>query len=98
MIKGGGRAVMSRESQAAVVDLLMRLGCDEESSGDGKDTLLSNHERKRQEKKFLKRLVREYERKQLRKKFTNKSNTYRETPASSEVSTSASSICEHDCT
>jgi HrpA-like RNA helicase len=81
-IKGGGRAVMSRESQEALIGLLMRLSEEDDNSTSNSNSSnskavtesLSKHDRKHQEKKFLRRLVRDYEKKKLKKKFTNHHN------------------------
>jgi len=82
-IKGGGRAVMSRESQEALISLLMRLSDEDDNSNSNSSNnnnnktvteSLSKHDRKHQEKKFIRRLVRDYEKKQLKKKFNSSNN------------------------
>ncbi|VEU35303.1 unnamed protein product [Pseudo-nitzschia multistriata] len=67
-IKGGGRAVLGRESREALVDLLIRLS---EAKGESGETgeKISEHERKRREKKFVKRLVEEHERNRWKRKL-----------------------------
>ena len=64
-IKGGGRAIMSEESQQALINLLMEL--DEDGKADGKE--LSAHDKKRQQKKFMKRLVQKFEQRQLQQRY-----------------------------
>eukprot|EP00536_Pseudo-nitzschia_multiseries_P017713 jgi/Psemu1/328623/estExt_fgenesh1_pg.C_17490002 len=82
---------MSRESQTAVIDLLMRMRNSSASEieietetetdfSDKPETLslslsLSAHERKRREAKFVKRLVREHEQKQWRTKLRSGGNS-----------------------
>ena len=82
-IKGGGRAIMSTESHKDVLALLCRLSEEtmvpkkktttNEPNGEGKRVLaapapiISKHEQKQQEKRFLQRLVRDYEHKQWKK-------------------------------
>ncbi len=65
-IKGGGRAFMSQDSQQALIDLLMRLSRDVDANSDKN---LSEHEQKRERRRFTKKLVQEHERNQLRKKY-----------------------------
>ena len=55
---------MGRESQEALIDLLMRL-----SSSDDEIQGLSEHERKRREKKFIRSLVQAHERQQHQRKY-----------------------------
>ncbi|KAL9186787.1 hypothetical protein ACHAXT_010507 [Thalassiosira profunda] len=68
-IKGGGRAVLSADSQAAIIDLLMDLEAEDGNQGacDGGD--VSAHEQRRRRKRFAKRLVQRHERRRLRDKF-----------------------------
>ncbi|KAL7548858.1 hypothetical protein ACHAWF_012127 [Thalassiosira exigua] len=68
-IKGGGRAVLSQESQRAIVDLLKSLEDNgAKGNADGKAEL-SEHQRKHQRKKFAKRLIERHERLQMRRKY-----------------------------
>ncbi|KAL7537502.1 hypothetical protein ACHAXR_007857 [Thalassiosira sp. AJA248-18] len=67
-IKGGGRAIMSQESQHALIDLLMSMGDDVLEKCDNVDDL-SSHDKKRLRKKFMKRLTRRHEQGQLQRKF-----------------------------
>ena len=63
---------MSRDSQEALIDLLMRLASssEDEKKGDKSSAkTVSEHERKRRETKFVRRLVQEQERKQHQRKF-----------------------------
>ena len=76
-IKGGGKAILSQESQLALIDLLMSL--DKEDSGidsDNNKKELSAHDKKREQKRFMKRLICQFEQRQLQQKFntTTKSN------------------------
>jgi hypothetical protein len=75
-IKGGGRAIMSRDSQEALIDILMRLSSSEDEKEGDKSLAktVSEHERKRREKKFIRRLVQEHERKQYQRKFRKSVN------------------------
>ena len=82
-IKGGGRAIMSQESQQALIDLLM--GLDSETGGhedkyrgdvdDNNNTAaakeLSAHDKKRAQKKFMKRLIIRFEQRQLQQRFNS---------------------------
>ena len=70
-IKGGGRAIMSQESQDALVDLLMSLSL----SSEPEEKPLSEHDRKRRKKQYVRNLVQEHERKQLRRKFGSSGTT-----------------------
>eukprot|EP00804_Cyclotella_cryptica_P022446 CCRYP_015097-RA/>CCRYP_015097-RA protein AED:0.01 eAED:0.01 QI:126/1/1/1/0/0/2/1566/785 len=87
-IKGGGRAVMSQESQEALIDLLISI--DREDKGaDWPDLAdLSNHDKKRTRKQFLKKLVRKYERMQLQQKHS--------TAAAGPPTTEGSSTTDRD--
>ena len=64
-IKGGGRAIMSEESQQALINLLMELDKD----GKAEEKELSAHDKKRQQKKFMKRLVHKFEQRQLQQRY-----------------------------
>jgi len=66
-IKGGGRAVISQESQKALIDLLWCL--DESNSDDKKEP--SKHDKKRLEKKFVKSLVQRHHKRQFQQKFNS---------------------------
>lgn len=62
---------MSRDSQEALIDLLMRLSSSEDEKEGDKSSgkTVSEHERKRREKKFIRRLAQEHERKQYQRNF-----------------------------
>lgn len=68
-IKGGGRAVLSKDTQRALIDLLMSF--DEEGDGrgvgdDGGGGSDSEHARRHARKAYVRRLVRRHERRELR--------------------------------
>lgn len=72
-IKGGGRAILSKESQNSLIDLLFSLETAHPDN-DGRQSSsslsdASNHDRKHLQKKFVKKLVRRHERKILREQF-----------------------------
>jgi hypothetical protein len=70
-IKGGGRAVMSQESQEVLIDLLLSID-REDNGGDWPDFAdLSIHDQKRTRKQFVKKLVRKYERKQVQQRYNS---------------------------
>ena len=64
---------MSQESQDALVDLLMSMSMSLSSEPEEKP--LSEHDRKRRKKQFIRNLVQEHERKQLRRKFGSSGST-----------------------
>mmetsp|Transcript_12905 Transcript_12905/g.25997 ORF Transcript_12905/g.25997 Transcript_12905/m.25997 type:complete len:414 (-) Transcript_12905:1285-2526(-) len=71
-IKGGGRAILSKESQQSLIDLLLSLEtAHDDNDGRTSSSLseASNHDRKQLQKKFVKRLVRRHERRVLREQF-----------------------------
>ena len=71
-IKGGGRAILSTESQQAIIDLLMSFdnevhetyGCNNLAAMS-----MSAHDKKRAQKKFMKQLIQRHEQRQLQMKF-----------------------------
>ncbi|KAL7456499.1 hypothetical protein ACHAWC_007988 [Mediolabrus comicus] len=75
-IKGGGRAILSSESQQSLIDLLYSLeeqpqdGVTDDNN-DNSDDRRRQHEKKEQlqKKKFVKRLVRRHELRQLRQQY-----------------------------
>ncbi|KAL7438158.1 hypothetical protein ACHAXM_008046 [Skeletonema potamos] len=94
-IKGGGRAILSKESQHSLIDLLFSLEtADADDFDDGGETRslsdASKHNRKQLQKKFLKRLVRRHERRVLREQFNNnvRGNKCGGSPVVAEGSTS----------
>ena len=76
-IKGGGRAILSSESQQSLIDLLYSLEQHPpqddvtDDYNDNSDDRRRQHEKKEQlqKKKFVKRLVRRHELRQLRQQF-----------------------------
>lgn len=65
-IKGGGQAVMSDASQQAIISLLMRLrGTPDVVDDDSKD----ERSRKREERRFVKKLVDDFERDRLARRY-----------------------------
>jgi len=66
-IKGGGKAILSQESQLALIDLLMSLDKEDSTSDDSKE--LSAHDKKREQKRFMKRLICQFEQRQLQQRF-----------------------------
>jgi len=69
-IKGGGKAILSQESQLALIDLLMILDKEDSGSdGDNNKKELSAHDKKREQKRFMKRLICQFEQRQLQQKF-----------------------------
>lgn len=90
-IKGGGRAFLSDAAEQALVELLMRRR--------GWPEPKSEHDRKRERKRFLKQLVEQYERRHMMKTFNaSRSNlqqyqegkTQQTSAAATHTSTSAS--------
>ena len=71
-IKGGGRAIISEESQEALIDLLISIDREKNSlDGNVADiSSLSLHDKKRTRKQFMKKLVRRHERTQLKQKHS----------------------------
>jgi len=75
-IKGGGKAILSQESQLALIDLLMSL--EKEDSGivdDSNKKELSAHDKKREQKRFMKRLICQFEQRQLQQRFNATTTT-----------------------
>ncbi|KAL3912801.1 MAG: hypothetical protein SGILL_006743 [Bacillariaceae sp.] len=79
-IKGGGKALLTRDCRQSMISLLMRLADDDDDDDedanhddDERDPCdnFSKHEQQRQEKKFVKQLVQQYERSRLAKKYNN---------------------------
>ncbi|KAK1733976.1 ATP-dependent RNA helicase [Skeletonema marinoi] len=71
-IKGGGRAILSKESQQSLIDLLFSLEtAHDDNDGRTSSSLseASKHDRKQLQKKFVKKLVRRHERRVLREQF-----------------------------
>jgi len=66
-IKGGGKAILSQESQLALIDLLMSLDKEDNGIVDSKE--LSAHDKKREQKRFMKRLICQFEQRQLQQRF-----------------------------
>ena len=64
-IKGGGRAALSDSAEEALISLLM----------PSNDNIRSEHDRKREHKRFLKTLVERYERQKLANTLNNNSET-----------------------
>ena len=62
---------MSQESQEALIDMLMRFSQDNQHDNNQQ---LSEHEQKRERKRFIKRLVQEHKRNQARRKFATPGN------------------------
>eukprot|EP00986_Skeletonema_menzelii_P013094 scaffold7435_cov74-Skeletonema_menzelii.AAC.10 len=74
-IKGGGRAILSKQSQHSLIDLLFSLEETTAHHQDGRQSSTcslsdaSQHDRKQLQKKFVKRLVRRHEQRVLREQF-----------------------------
>ena len=82
-IKGGGRAILSQESQLALIDLLMSLDKEDSSGGDNNNNKeLSAHDKKREQKRFMKRLICQFEQRQLQQRFNTTTNSTTATVAS----------------
>jgi len=65
-IKGGGRAVLSRDTQRALIDLLMSFDDEGRSAAGGGSE--SEHDKRHARKAFVRRLVRRHERRELRER------------------------------
>ena len=68
-IKGGGRAILSKESQQSLIDLLFSLEDDHDGRRSSSFSESSGHDRKHLQKKFVKALIRRHERRVLREQF-----------------------------
>ena len=67
-IKGGGRAILSEESQQALIDLLM---CEDHKNEDIDLANISKHDKKRLEKKFIKKLIHRHEKEMHKRRFNS---------------------------
>jgi len=105
-IKGGGRAIMSDSTKQAVIELLMNLrrqrklrGEEQEETKTETETetstkeAMSDHTRRREERRFLKGLVEDYERNKLARRYNLRSvSTPEGSSTSTPTPTSASEI------
>ena len=90
-IKGGGKALLTRECRQSMISLLMRLADNDENNKDmhASSSKSSKHEQERRGKIFVKQLVQRYERKQLQQKYNSSSNVESSTTAVKNISSQA---------